>query len=387
MDTEIKSQNKDYCVYGGSYDPCTLGHYHLIEKAATIFDRVYVVLAENAKKKSSSMFSEETRLAMLKDIADSINEKYPVDIKVIVTSLSPSVYLASYADQLGAKFLIRGIRDQIDFGYEQTIYRTNRRIQPKIETIYLMPDDAYSLVSSSWVKSLIGCAGWIKVVDGCVIPFVLKELQKRYLKDRFMELAHGPLQHLLRGNAEPLWKEICDNYGPKDFHGFNHLITMLENLYAHVVSPDPLMVYSIFLHDIDPSEDKSAEIAADNMRMVSRHIDEEDPRDKVLRLIKATKHNTCEYSKEDEQIIVSMDLLTLAVPPDEYDVYVDKIFNEYLKTSGKSEQEFIPLWNKVRSDFLKKMLDRKVIFPWDQISKSLESQAIENMKAELKRYE
>jgi hypothetical protein len=56
-----------------------------------------------------------------------------------------------------------------------------------IETIYLMPDDAYSIVSSSWVKNLVGCRGWVKVIENAVTPFVLNELKKQHLKKTFIE--------------------------------------------------------------------------------------------------------------------------------------------------------------------------------------------------------
>lgn len=368
------------CVMGGSYDMPTLGHYHLIEKAATIFDCVYVILAENASKKSKAMFTEEERIAMLKDMANSID---PSGNKVKVMVSPPNAYLVTLASQLGAKFLIRGIRDQIDFGYEQNIYRTNRKIQPEVETIYLMPDDAYSLVSSSWVKGLVGYTGWTEVIKDCVTPFVLNELKKYYLKGKFMELTKThPLNHTLRLDGEDIWSEIVKGYGGKSYHGFTHLMSFLDALYTYVEKPDPLMVYAIFMHDIDPDEEKSVEIAQDNIRMVSHGMGEEDIKEKIARLVLATKHNTCEYKKEDEQIMASLDLLILASNIDEYAKYVQNVFDEYWKASGKTKEEFMPLWYKGRSEFLQKMLDRKVIFPWAKLSE-LELPAKIHMRNEL----
>jgi pantetheine-phosphate adenylyltransferase len=348
-------------MYGGSFNPPTLGHYHMIEKATSIFDIVYVVIAPNAGKGPSD-FTVDERLAMLKDMAHKIDRS---DTKISVVVLPPHTYLADYAAEKGAKFLIRGIRDQLDFGYEQNIYRTNRRIQPKVETIYLMPDDAYSLVSSSWVRNLVGCKGWTKVIENAVTPFVLKELERIYLKKVFLDLtSNPPFSHLLKGDPEVIWGEIEKGYGPKKHHTYSHLIMMLEALEKFVPNPDPFMKYAIFFHDVDDSEDKSAEIATSHIRMVSRSLGNEDIKDKISRLIKATKHHTCEYEKEDEQIITSLDLLILAQSYSDYESYIDGVRYEYLLKSGKTEMEFYPLWIKGRSDFLKKMLERKTIFPW-----------------------
>lgn len=356
----MNANNKLSCVYGGSFDPPTNGHYHLVKKAATIFDSVYVVLAENTNKKSKAMFTDKERLAMLQDMANSIG---PTHVKVSI--LPQSSYLANFAYELGAGFLIRGIRDQLDFGYEQNIYRTNRYIQPNIETIYLMPDDAYSLVSSSWIKGLIGCNDWTNVIKDSVTPFVLNELKKRFLKDKFLDLVQNTsFRHfVMQGREDNIWKEICKHYEDKDYHGFDHLINFFEALYTYNPNPDPIMVYSVFMHDINPSEEKSAQIANSFLRMISRTLNDEGLQDRITRLIMATKHNTCIYDKEDEQIIASIDLLVLAKPSTQYEKYVKKVFNEYLKASGKTREEFLPGWQNGRMKFLKKMLDRKVIFP------------------------
>lgn len=371
--------NKNVAVYGGSFNPPTMGHYHMIEKAAKIFDCVYVVVAANPEK-GKTVFTIDERIAMLKDMAHLID---PSDTKIGVVVLPAHTYLADFAYQKDAGFLIRGIRDQLDFGYEQNIYRTNRRIQPKVETIYLMPDDAYSLVSSSWVRNLVGCNGWTKVIENAVTPFVLKELMRQHLKKQFLDLLTTPIfSHIMRSDPEVLWMELEEAYGSKDYHGYAHLVDMLEALDKYVDKPDPVMKYAIFYHDFNPSEETSAEIANVKIRMVSRSLDGEDLKDKITRLIRATKHHTCEYDKEDEDIIASLDLMVLSSDTTAYSNYVGDVFNEYCEVSGKSKEEFAPLWKKGRADFLKKMLARKVIYPWDKM-KSRDEQARNNMQLEL----
>jgi len=374
--------DKSIAVYGGSFSIPTMGHYHMIEKATQIFDIVYVTIAVNANKQKSD-FPLEERLLMLKDMAHDID---PSDTKICITILPEHTYLADFAYQKGAKFLIRGIRDQIDFGYEQNIYRTNKKIQSKVETIYLMPDDAYNLVSSSWIRGIIGCRGWTEVIEYSVTPFVLNSLKRQHLKKIFMDLLKQPIfLKIMRNSNESIWSVIEKAYENNEYHGYSHLIDMLDSydLYFPDLSmQDPIMKYAIFFHDIDSSEEKSAQIAMSNIRTVNGIGDGEDIRDKIYRLIMATKHNTCEYEKEDEKIIASLDLRILASNRLKYNNYVGDVFSEYLRKSGKSGVEFRPTWISERSAFLKKMLSRRVIFPWCGMDE-WNPIAIENMKEEL----
>lgn len=364
------------CVYGGTFDPPTMGHYHIIEKASKMFDCVHVVLAENPKKKSLAMFSQDERLLMLNDMVKLID---PTGEKVKVAVLADFSYLASYAKQIKAQFLIRGIRDQLDFGYEQNIYRTNRRIQNNVETIYLMPDDAYSLVSSSWIKGLIGQNGWVNVIKDSVTPFVLNELAKRFVKGKLADLLHStPFQHYIyTSKEETIWDTMLEAYGKNDYHGFYHLIELIEAMNEYG-SSDQLMLYAVLMHDINKSEAVSSNIARRFIRMTSQNLAGEDYRDKIDRLIMATMHKTCEYKQEDEKFVASIDLLVLARNQDEYSKYVKEVFEEYLKASGKTKLEFVPMWIKGRSEFLRKMLDRDVIYSCEEIRNRKNDQMASN---------
>ena len=155
-------------IYGGVFDVITNGHLHIIQKACTMFDNVIVVIAENANKKT--MFTLEERWNMVCEVTKDIDN---VQVKI----LPKDMYLVKFAEQLEADFLIRGIRDTIDFPYELNIYRTNRKISQLVETVYLMPDDNFSLVSSSWIKGLMGIQGWKELIKNDVHPYVLKKLE------------------------------------------------------------------------------------------------------------------------------------------------------------------------------------------------------------------
>lgn len=340
-------------IYGGTFDPPTNGHYHIIEKAAKIFDKVCIVVASNPDKKNY-MFSVEDRVEMLKGMITKINSNsffHDWSVKISIEVLPENTYLAYFADQksCGKGILIRGIRDEIDFSYEQKICRTNKLIQPNIETIYIMPDDSYSLVSSSWIKGLIGCKGWRNIIEQNTPPNIALKIKENYLKQKFYKL-----NSISESNKDYVWEEICKNYKNRKYHGYDHLISMFENYddfgdQFHHSS----MSYAIFLHDIYDSVDECINLSK-KVWMTSD----------VNRLINATRHTTEEYENKDEKFISSIDLLVLASGQDEYDKYLNNVYEEYEK---KKAIKTFDDWKKGRSEFLKNMLNRKNIFTFNPI--------------------
>jgi pantetheine-phosphate adenylyltransferase len=217
-------------IYGGTFDPPTNGHYHIIEKAVKIFNKVHIVVASNPDKKNY-MFSVDKRVSMLQGMIEEIKFKFSLcDISVDI--LSENTYLASFAHNISSKsVLVRGIRDEIDFSYEQKLCRTNKLIQPNIETIYIMPDDSYSLVSSSWIKGLIGCNGWRNIIEQNTPPNVAIEIKENYLRQIFCKLD----SNISTSNKDFFWKEICRLYKNRKYHGYDHLISMFEYTYCGIV--------------------------------------------------------------------------------------------------------------------------------------------------------
>ncbi|MGC9142396.1 MAG: pantetheine-phosphate adenylyltransferase [Candidatus Micrarchaeia archaeon] len=158
------------CVYAGSFDPPTNGHLWMIEKGSQLFDRLIVAIGINSEK--SYTFSVEERIEMLKEITKDISN-------VEITHFEDK-FLVKYAKEIGAEFILRGIRDTKDYEYEKSMRSINEDIDKDITTIFLMPPEKLSKVSSSLVKGLVGSKGWEKIVAKYVPNIVLSYLKNRH---------------------------------------------------------------------------------------------------------------------------------------------------------------------------------------------------------------
>lgn len=159
-------------IYAGSFDPLTLGHLWVIERAAELFDELTVAIGENADKKY--MFSIKQRQKHIEDALAKFSSKNKISIKVINNK-----FLVKYAEENKIPYLVRGIRGPNDFNYEFVMNQVNREMSPKVETIYLIPPHELAGVSSSLAKGLVGPEGWEKAIGKFVPANVIKDLKKK----------------------------------------------------------------------------------------------------------------------------------------------------------------------------------------------------------------
>ena len=153
-------------IYPGTFDPLTLGHFDLIERGSRIFDRVIVAVAVHSRKRT--VFSLEERLGMAQA---SVREIPNVEVA------SFEGLLVEYARSRGIHVVLRGIRAFSDFEYEFQMALTNRKLAPEIETLFLMPKEAYSYINSSTVREVAERGGDIRgFVPKAVLPFIRKRL-------------------------------------------------------------------------------------------------------------------------------------------------------------------------------------------------------------------
>ncbi len=158
------------CVYAGSFDPPTNGHVWMIKEGAKLFDKLIVAIGINPEKKYT--FTIEERIKMLKSITKGMHN---VSIKHFENK-----FLVDYARSVGAKFILRGIRDAKDYEYEKSMRSVNEDIDKGITTVFLMPPAKLSIVSSSLVKGLVGTSGWERVVKVYVPSIVVKYLKEKH---------------------------------------------------------------------------------------------------------------------------------------------------------------------------------------------------------------
>lgn len=155
-------------VYPGSFDPLTNGHADIVERSKAIFDTVHICILNNPQK--NPMFTVEERL-------DMIRELYADDPAVTVRAFDG--LLVDLAEELGAQAIIRGLRAPTDFEYELQMALMNRRLKDHIETLFMVPHEEFTFVSSSLVKEVFIHGGSI---DGLVPPSVEMRLAKK-IKD------------------------------------------------------------------------------------------------------------------------------------------------------------------------------------------------------------
>ena len=161
------TDSKKIAIYPGSFDPFTNGHIDLVERATRIFDLVIVTVAVNSKKET--LFTGQEREDLIREALD----KKPWSDKVEVEQFTG--LLIDFAEQKNATVLLRGVRQISDFEYEFQMALTNRRLSPKLDTLFLMPDENHAITSSSIVKEV---ASW----DGDISSFVPPNIHKAILK-------------------------------------------------------------------------------------------------------------------------------------------------------------------------------------------------------------
>ena len=152
-------------LYPGSFDPCTNGHLDIVERAASLFDKVIVAVLDNSSK--SPLFSVEERVKILKEVTKDIPN---VEVKYF-SGLS-----SNFAKECGAKVIIRGLRAITDFDYELQMAQTNRVLAPDIDTMFLTTCLEYAYLSSSTVKEVAFLGGDISQF---VPPYVESKINEK----------------------------------------------------------------------------------------------------------------------------------------------------------------------------------------------------------------
>jgi pantetheine-phosphate adenylyltransferase len=158
-------------IYPGSFDPLTFGHVDIIERSARLFDHVIVSILTNSQK--APLFTVEERIEIMLEILRPRFRNVEVDVF--------HGLLVDYARQKKAQVIVRGIRAVTDYEYEFQMALMNRRLTPDIETVFMVPAENYSYLSSRLVKEIAELGG---SVAGLVPETVEKRLKQRFQKEK-----------------------------------------------------------------------------------------------------------------------------------------------------------------------------------------------------------
>ena len=156
-------------IYPGSFDPVTNGHLDIIERGCKLFDEIIIAILVNPEKKP--FFTIEEREAMLADVLNTVDHS-----RCTVRFDHFEGLLVQYALAQKADAIVRGIRAISDYEYELQMALMNRRLEPSIETVFMMPAETYSYVSSRLVKEVFLLGGEL---DGLVPPLVEERMREK----------------------------------------------------------------------------------------------------------------------------------------------------------------------------------------------------------------
>jgi pantetheine-phosphate adenylyltransferase len=153
-------------AFPGSFDPPTLGHLNIIQRAASMFDELLVVVAENREKKY--LFSAGERVSMIEEL---IRDRKNVSVAVCDS------LIVDFLRKRDIRILIRGVRGMNDFSYEFELSMMNKALDTRIETMFMTTDPDYFVLRSSAIKELASFHG---NVSGMVPPLVAEALKAKY---------------------------------------------------------------------------------------------------------------------------------------------------------------------------------------------------------------
>jgi pantetheine-phosphate adenylyltransferase len=372
-------------MYPGSFDPTTKGHEWVMSQMSDQYDKGTVAIGVNPDK--AGRFPIHERVEMISEILQQKNYS-----NLDVTTFT-GIYQVDFAEAIGAKYVLRGVRNSNDALYESDLRHINRTINPKIETIVFIPPIELAQISSSTVIGLMGSEGWENVVEKMVSKPVFdrllskqKEIDWKLLNIRWERLMNGLG---VKTDTRSVFQSVFDEYSKshRAYHGLSHVKTCLNEFeLVKNISEDPKSLeLAIWFHDIvhEPSistqdvdnEFESAEIAKKaiiNDMKLSPKIAET-----VSNLIMQTKHTSSNYQNIDEKILVDVDLAILGRSQRLYDLFEKNIKKEY---------DWVPRDQFVigRKKILQSILDRPTVYQTDFFRNRYENQARVNMQNAIK---
>ena len=157
-------------LFPGSFDPFTKGHLDTVQPASQLFDQVIIAVMTNAAKQP--LFDSPTKVGLIAEVT--------TDLPNVQVVAQPKTLTADFARQVGARYLIRGIRNANDFEYERDIAALNQTQDDQLETVLLLAKQEYAFISSSMVKEIASFGGQVSQL----VPPAVERALKQKLQDK-----------------------------------------------------------------------------------------------------------------------------------------------------------------------------------------------------------
>lgn len=353
-----------HAVYAGSFDPITHGHLWMIAHGSRLFDRLTVAIGINPEKRY--LFDLDDRLAMLREAVAPFPN--------VAVAHYENRFLVHYAKEVGATFILRGIRNEQDYGYERGMRYVNGEFDSSVTSAFLMPPREYAEISSSFVKGLVGPDGWEAVLQKYVPAGVYREFVARHPwggRFTFAQLLERVTPALRVRYAE----------ASRHYHNQSHIDACLKRLDEHrdaFADPESAEL-AIWFHDAiydgraSDNEERSADLARRTLAALGAPASRVET---VRRLIRSTKHEAVPLDA-DARLLVDIDLAILGAPADEFDAYERAIRAEYAHVPDDA-------FRRGRAAVLRKFLARERVFGTVTFA-SLEADARANLERSLAR--
>lgn len=360
-------------LYCGSFDPPTNGHRWVMEQISKQYDKGYIAIGVNVLK--SGRFTLDERILMLKDIA----RDYP---NLEITSFT-DYYQADYADLVGAKYLIRGCRNGLDYAYETDLNYINAGINSDLETVVFIPPKDLLQVSSTTVMGLVGFEAWETEVSKMVPDTVFKMIAgKHYIanKQYFVNRVYS----VFSGLYAPEFIDFligCYETAGRSYHSLYHIIQSLKeldsvkSLLSEPLNAEAAILFHDAIYDPVSSTNEYHSSLEFDRRFSCRSVNKK----KVMEMILATKHDVY-FKDSDTQFVMDIDLLRLGKPYRIFSYYSDLIRKEYSMFNDGD-------YALGRVAFIRSLLCRPSIYSTMEYKTKYEEQARKNLERSIKELE
>jgi len=375
---------KRKAVYAASLDPITNGHLNVIERMAPLYDELVVLVAVDGKK--NYMFTSEERVAMARAAVARLPN--------VTVGTCVGRYVVKVAEEVGARVVIRGLRNFKDLEDEQVLAMENRQIAPIIETIFVPCLPQLMHVSSSMVKGHVGVdPDWEAQVSRSVPKAVVVKLKEKYVLAKAIKHWAALMDELGNPKGAPaVFERLVACYGEagRFYHVLEHIVDMLDetNLAIGALKNSLAVRLAIWFHDsVYDTGNKDRRVVFYNETLSACMAEREllalgfapDLVGAVKALVMVTSY-AAEAENDDARFLSDLDIAILGKPAEEFDRYEACIRKEYAHVGDG-------LFCERRKMILRNILERKPLYRTEPFRLRYEGAARANLARSIKQLE